>query len=424
MAQKKEKKEKETVKISVDPNKSAEIQLVDNFNKKFGTGAMVRLADDIISSVKEFVDTGSYLVNDIISNGRGWPVGKIVTITGKKSSGKSTLAAHLLAATQKIGGLGVLLDSEYAFDVERAKVIGVDVDKLLITQPNHLEQTLEAIEQIIAIGKAANKLVVIVWDSVAATPTQSEVEGAIGEGGHYGEHSKVLSAGFRKLMKIVSENRVILFVVNQIKQKINAGLYENPNTFIAQNPLEYHSHIMIEIAQCGLIKDNDDNVIGIMSRVKCTKNRVAPPFRSCEIPIMFDVGVDRALEALEIGKKYRRAKLNGAWNQIMMPCGICLGENSKACDACEKEGVVQDTRFKQFYTKDIRTVLAENPGLEQYLVKGTELQKHEFQYAINALTGETSSGILGQIKPLTEEQTADLRKKAKELAKKDSKNAS
>lgn len=369
----KKEKEKETIKIFVDPSKSAEIQLIDNFNKKFGSGAMVRLVDDIISSVKEFIDTGSYLLNDIISNGRGWPVGKIVTITGKKSSGKSTLAAHLLAAAQKIGGLAVLLDSEYAFDAERSKIIGVDVDKLLIAQPRHLEQTLTQIEEIIAIARASNKLVVIVWDSVAATPTQSEVEGEIGEGGHYGEHSKLLSSGFRKLMKIVSENRVLLFVVNQIKQKINAGLYENPNTFIGQNPLEYHSHIMIEIAQCGIIKDNDDVPIGIMSRVRCTKNRVAPPFKSCEIPIMFDMGVDRNMEALEIGKKYRRARLKGSWNQIVMPCLMCKGVNSKECNLCEKEGIVADERFKQFYSKDIRGMIADNPGLENYLVKGTPI---------------------------------------------------
>lgn len=371
MAAPKNKKEKEIFKISVDPSKSAEVQLIDNFNKKFGSGAMVRLVDDIISSVKEFIDTGSYLLNDIISNGRGWPVGKIVTITGKKSSGKSTLAAHLLAATQKAGGLAVLLDSEYAFDADRAKVIGVDVDKLLIAQPNHLEQTLAQIEEIIAIGKAANRLVVIVWDSVAATPTQKEVEGEIGEGGHYGEHSKVLSQGFRKLMKVVSEGRVVLFVVNQIKQKINAGLYENPNTFIGQNPLEYHSHIMIEIAQCGIEKDSDDVPIGIRSRIRCTKNRVAPPFRTCEIPIMFDVGVDRMLEALEIGRKYRRARLKGSWNQIVMICQTCNGVNSKECYYCEKEGIVPDERFKQFYSKDIRGMIADNPGLEDYLVKGT-----------------------------------------------------
>jgi recombination protein RecA len=358
--------------------KSAEQILIERCGERFGKSSVVRLADDEISSVKEFVDTGSYIVNELISNGRGWPVGKIVTIAGEKSSGKSTLAAHLLAGAQKLNAIPVLIDTECAFDSDRAKVIGVDVDNVLMGYPNCMEQCFEYIEEIIAIARAADRLVVIVWDSIAATPTRKEMEGNFGEGGFYGEHSKILSAGFRRLMKLVSENRVILYCVAQIKVNINASMFESKDTFLGQKPLEFHSHIMIRINQCGQVKDANDNVIGIESRVKVIKNRVAPPFRQNEIHILFDRGVDRAWEAIEIGKKYQRARLGGSWNEICKPCPDCLGE-PKNCETCKKTGIVHDETYKKFYTKDIGEMLEQYPGLEQWLVTGVWPKKKEVE---------------------------------------------
>jgi recombination protein RecA len=379
MAPKKKEKDKEKPEaISADDlkTKSPQELLMATFKTAYGENSLVPLSEDLVSSVKEFVDTGSYLVNDAISNGRGWPVGKIVTIVGLKSSGKSTLAAHLLAGAQKLGAITVLLDTEYAFDSERAKVIGVDTDNLLIAQPDHMEMALEQIEKVVAIAKATDRLVVIVWDSIAATPTKKEIEGEIGDGGHYGEHSKILSGGFRRLMRMVAETRCILYVVNQIKTKINAKPWENPETIIGQNPLDYHSHVMIRIAQCGKISDSDGNEIGIMSRIKVLKNRVAPPFREAEIPIMFDIGIDRAREALEIGKKYRRARQKGAWQQICIECPNCYGTAKLAkgeCQECEKTGLLPHPTIKQFYEKDVREMMRTFKGLEAYLVYGTPI---------------------------------------------------
>lgn len=381
---KQKKKPQQAEAAPVDAKEmGAEQALIKSFNSKFGEGSIVKLSDDRISSVKEFIDTGSYMLNDIISHGRGWPMGRVVTITGRKSSGKSTLVAHLLAGAQKLGAITVLNDSECAFDEARAKVIGVDTDQLLMADPDHLEMALDQIQNIIEVSKATGRMIVIAWDSIAATPTKSEIENEIGGGGHYGEHAKVMSQGLRKLMKLVASNRVLLVLVNQVKDKIGAAAWEPKTSFIAQNPLEFGSHVMIEVGQCGTIKDNDDIPIGIMTRAKVTKNRLAPPFLTAELPIMFDIGIDRAMEALEIGKKYYRARLKGAWNQITKPCPDCQNtENvfntgklviSKGCLSCAGEGIIADSRYKQFYAKDIRFIIAENPELEAYLVRGTPI---------------------------------------------------
>lgn len=369
MAKKKkneEKEPKEKVVVNADTNLHSLIQ--STFYKSFGEGSIMALSQDVTSSVTEWIPTGSYMLDDWISGGRGLPIGKIVTINGKKASGKSTIAASVLAGAQRAGAIAVLLDTEYAFDKVRAAVIGVDPDSLLIAQPDYMEMVFMQIEKLIEIAKAANKLLVIVWDSIAATPTQGEVDGEkIGDGGHYGEHSKILSAGYRKIVNLIAHNRVLFFQVNQIKTNINAGLYQSDVTYMGKNPIDFHSHVMIEIVEGSKIKDSNDNIIGIESNVFISKNRVAAPFKRGQLHILFDRGLHRGWEALEIGKKYGRCRLEGSWNMICKECSDCAG---KGCATCKQFGTVQDERFKKFYTSNIDDILMENYGLETYLVTG------------------------------------------------------
>jgi recombination protein RecA len=384
MAAKKKEKIKEKINTE-DLQPTMEASII-----KLSQGKLNRLSIDKISSVKEWINTGSYILDQMISRGKGLPVGKVVTITGKKGSGKSTLVAHLIKEAQKRGALTVLLDTEYAFDEDRAKKIGVDVSNLLIGQPDHIEDTLGQLERIVEIAETSkeDRLIVVVWDSVAATPTKSEIEGDLGEGGSYGEHSKVLSQGFRRIMKTLSNHRILFFIVNQIKVNLSAGTYGSDVTYIGKNPLDFHSHVMLEIKQISVEKE-DEVPVAILSHVKVSKNRVGPPFKEDVIRIKFEDGLDTAWEALEIARKNQRIRLNGAWQQVVIPCPAChnrewkderTGEvwmqssgkiDKKECQQCEGKTQIIRDGFKQFYASNIDEYLKSHPGLEEWLVYGT-----------------------------------------------------
>jgi recombination protein RecA len=377
-------KESPTVEIQTGIVGTLEAQIV-----KATEGKLRFLTSDELSAVTHWISTGSYKLNDIISRGKGLPATKIVTITGKKGSGKTTLVAHIIAEAQKLGAVCILFDTEYAFDMERAKRIGVNPDALLISQPSHMEELFEELESAIKVVSSADRLTVIVWDSVAATPTRKEMEGALGEGGHYGEHSKLLSQGFRKITGTLSKHNILLFMVNQIKTNINAMAFQSDVTYIGKHPLDFHSHVMLEIRQSGIDKDGEVPT-GIMSTVKVSKNRVGAPFRETVIRIDFESGIDRAWEALDIGKSHTRVRAKGAWHQVVVPCVDCCNrewtneqtgltylrpsgkdKQGKECKTCEGSLYVPRDDYKQFYARDIRQYLVDRPGLEEWLVYGT-----------------------------------------------------
>jgi recombination protein RecA len=383
MATKTKKTKDNSVSVSATLVSAAETEIV-----KTSEGKLNFLNSDVLSSVNTWIHTGSYKLDEIISRGRGLPASKIVTITGKKGSGKTTIVAHLIKEAQKVDALVVLFDTEYAFDLERAKKIGVDPNRILIGQPDHMEDLFGQLENVIKIAAESNRLAVIIWDSVAATPTRKEFEGTLGEGGHYGEHSKILSKGFRKITGLLSKNHILLFLVNQIKTNINAGLFQSDITYIGKNPLDFHSHVMLEIAQVSIVKENEIP-IAITSRVKVSKNRVCPPFKETILRVNFENGLDTAWEALELGELYGRVRAKGAWKQIVVPCDYCLNieildekgvttlkssgkllDGSK-CQNCEGSTQVIREGFKQFYAKDIASYLSEYAGLEEWLVYGT-----------------------------------------------------
>jgi recombination protein RecA len=243
------KKGKEPNTVTIDAGGTTESKIV-----KATEGKLRFLTTDDLSGVTQWISTGSYKLDEAISRGNGLPASKVVTITGKKGSGKTTLVAHIIAEAQKQNALCVLFDTEYAFDMARAKKIGVNPNNILIGQPDHMEDLFAQLEQTVEIAAASERLTVIIWDSVAATPTMKEVDGALGEGGHYGEHSKLLSQGFRKITGLLSKHHILLFLVNQIKTNINAMAFQSDVTYIGKNPLDFHSHVMLEIRQYGIEK--------------------------------------------------------------------------------------------------------------------------------------------------------------------------
>jgi recombination protein RecA len=382
--------------------------IVKVFNKAYGVNSLQVLNLDDNSKPRYWVSTGSFELNNAITKaGWGVPFGKIVTITGKKSSGKTTIAQQIVAEAQK----GVLdvetstkvdadtfwLDAEIAFDQDRAVAIGVDPNRMMIGQPDYLEQVFEKLESIIEIAEQTKRPTVVVWDSVAASPTQKELEGDKGEGGHYGEHSKLLSQWFRKIAKRLGKTNILFFIINQVKVNINA-MYDK-DTYIGKNALDFHSHLMMTIYQSGKVEE-DDTEIGIASTIEITKNRLWKPFEERILHIMFGddkykSGCDVNWEALEIGKRNLRARLNGSWNQIIEPCSDCLvpnentelvekgaepamipsgkGPDGKTCPTCEGTYYRQIEGFKQFYARDIQYKIEDTPGLLDYLVNGTPM---------------------------------------------------
>lgn len=362
----------------------------ERIKQKLGNNITL-LSGDVLSSVKEWISTGSRSLNLAISNGKGYPVGRLVTIVGKKSSGKSTIVAELIKEGQNLDALVVLFDTEYTFDKTRATQLGINCEKLFIAQPDTIEDLVEQLEQIVDIAKSSKRLIIIIWDSLASTPTKSEIEGEFTEGGQYGEHSKLVSKCLRRIMGTIAESRVLFFIVNQIKTNLNAGPYADDTTYIAKLPLEFHSSVMMDIRQDGIDKDGDDP-IGIFSKIRIIKNKVAPPFKECRIRIDFDSGVDKEWEALQIAKAEGRVALSGSWHEMIIPCSNCRVEeidsetkeittrytgkepdSKEKCKVCDGRTVVPRPDFNKFYASGIYDLFAKYPGLKEWFLYGTGL---------------------------------------------------
>ena len=290
-------------RISVDRGKAVEAALL-NIEKRFGKGSIMRLGERDVSDVPAISTTSLSL--DVAVGVGGVPRGRIVEIYGPESSGKTTLALHIVAEAQKVGGVAAYIDAEHAMDADYAGKLGVDIDQLLISQPDSGEQALEIAEALVR----SNGVDVIVIDSVAALVPRAELDGEMGDS-LPGLQARLMSQALRKLTAIVSQSNTCFIFINQIREKIGV-MFGNPETTTGGRALKFYASLRLDIRRIGAIKDGD-RVVGNRTKVKVAKNKVAPPFRECEFDIMYGEGISREGDVLDLAVLQRVVEKSGAW---------------------------------------------------------------------------------------------------------------
>lgn len=304
MAAKKATKEPIGEKPTADEGKLKALGLaMDQITKQFGDGSIMKLGDSKKVDV-ELLSSGALSLD--LALGGGYPKGRIIEIYGPESSGKTTLTLHAIAEIQRNGGTAAFIDAEHALDPAYAKRLGVDTENLLVSQPDNGEQALEIVETLVR----SNAVDLIVLDSVAALVPQAEIDGEMGDS-HMGLQARLMSQALRKLTGIISKSRATVIFINQIRMKIGV-MFGNPETTTGGNALKFYASVRMDIRRTGQIKEGD-NILGNRTKVKIVKNKIAPPFRVAEFDIMYNEGISRTGDVLDLAVQYGIVGKAGAW---------------------------------------------------------------------------------------------------------------
>ncbi|MDQ1525093.1 MAG: recombination protein RecA, partial [Pyrinomonadaceae bacterium] len=312
-----------------------------NIEKKFGKGSIMRLGEREVADILA-ISTTALSIDAAIGIG-GVPRGRVVEIYGPESSGKTTLALHIVSEAQRVGGIAAYIDAEHAMDAEYAGKLGVNVDDLLISQPDSGEQALEICEALVR----SNGVDVIVIDSVAALVPRAELDGDMGDS-LPGLHARLMSQALRKLTAVVSSSNTTLIFINQIREKIGV-MFGSPETTTGGRGLKFYASLRLDIRRIGAIKDGD-RVVGNRTKVKVVKNKVAPPFRECEFDIMYGEGISREGDLIDLGVLHKIVDKSGAWFSYK---GERLGQGRDN----SKQTLKDNVELRQRIESDVRTAL-------------------------------------------------------------------